>query len=103
MTAEHASNHDSDVTVSPEFDIDDEEPAAWCPYCDRPLASRRLWALHLGDSHPDDCTDAERTAVAEATDEELDDLFVFHIKVVAALTLLYAVVVLVYMIVLGWG
>jgi hypothetical protein len=101
MTAEPAFDYDDDVT--PEFDIGDGEPAAWCPYCDRPFASRRLWALHLGDRHSDECTDAERTAVEEATDDELDDLFVFHIKVVAALTLLYAVVVLVYMIVLGWG
>lgn len=87
----------------PAFDVPGSEPAHRCPYCDRPFASRRLWALHLGERHPDACTDAERAAVADATDEELDELFVFHIKVVAALTLLYAVLVLVYMVVLGWS
>lgn len=88
---------------SPEFDVPDGEPTERCPYCERPFASRRLWAIHLEERHSEAYTDDERAAAEDATDEELDELFVFHIKVVAALTLLYAVLVLVYMVVLGWG
>lgn len=88
---------------TPEFEVPDGEPAVECPYCDRPFASQHLRDLHVGERHSDSCTEAEREAVATATDKELDELFVFHIKVVATLTLLYAALVLVYMVVLGWG
>lgn len=106
MTADTTADHGtvgSTARETPEFDVSDDDPIRRCPYCERPFASQRLWALHLGERHPEACTDAERAAAEDATDEELDELFVFHIKVVAALTLLYAVLVLVYMVVLGWG
>ena len=57
--------------------------------------------LHLGDSHRQASTDDERAAYEAAVDDEADDLFVFHLKVVGALSLLYAGYVLAYMIVLG--
>lgn len=79
----------------------DESPAARCPYCNRPFTSERACALHLGGVHRDEWTEAERATYERAWDDESDDLFVFHLKVVATLTLLYAVVVLVYMVVLG--
>jgi hypothetical protein len=94
-----------DVTLreTPEFDVPDGAPTAECPYCGQPFKSRRLWALHLGERHPGECTVAEGDAVGDATDEELDDLCIFHIKVVATLALLCAALVLAYMAVLGWG
>ncbi|MFB6138007.1 MAG: hypothetical protein ABEJ42_06670 [Halobacteriaceae archaeon] len=76
-----------------------EAPAARCPYCDRPFASERTCTLHVGEAH--DCTDAEWAAYEAAVDAEGDDLFVYHITVVAALSLLYAVSILGYMVVLG--
>jgi hypothetical protein len=54
-----------------------------CPYCDRPLPGERLLALHLGERHADRLTDDERAAYAAADDAESDDLFVYHLKVVA--------------------
>jgi hypothetical protein len=87
----------------PAFDVPDGEPVLECPYCERPFVSQHLRDLHVGERHPDSCTETEREAAAEATDAELDELFVFHIKVVATLTLLYAALVLIYMVVLAWG
>lgn len=80
---------------------DDETPAARCPHCDRPFPSEQLHDLHVGQVHSDSCTEAERTAFEAATDEERDDLFVYHLKIIAALVALYAALIIVYMVVLG--
>ncbi|PSQ50713.1 hypothetical protein BRD12_04365 [Halobacteriales archaeon SW_12_67_38] len=80
---------------------DAETPAAQCPYCSRPFRTEQACTLHLGDAHGEAWTDDERAAYEAAVEDESDDLFVFHLKVVGALSLLYAVYVLAYMIVLG--
>ncbi len=72
-----------------------------CPYCDHPFRDATRLALHVGERHGDACTDAERTAYESARDEEGDELFMYHLRVIAALGVLYAVLVLVYMIVLA--
>lgn len=79
----------------------DETPAEQCPYCGRPFPSAHLHALHLGEAHLEDCTEAERDAYEGARDEETDELFVFHLKVIGAIGLMWAVFVLAYMVVLG--
>ncbi|PSQ09493.1 hypothetical protein BRC98_05965 [Halobacteriales archaeon QS_7_68_65] len=91
-----------DSTPAPDTAIPAAEtPAARCPYCSRPFRTERACTLHLGDSHRQESTDDERAAYEAAVDDESDDLFVFHLKVVGALSLLYAGYVLAYMIVLG--
>ncbi|PSP44992.1 hypothetical protein BRC68_00645 [Halobacteriales archaeon QH_6_64_20] len=65
-----------------------ETPRARCPYCERPFRDEDLCALHLGESHWEACTDAEREAYEEAYDAESDALFLFQLKVVAALVFL---------------
>lgn len=77
------------------------EYIARCPYCERPFPSDHLRALHVGDAHHDVCTDAEIADYEGAEDEETDELFLFHLRVIAAIGLLYAGFVLVYMVVLG--
>ncbi|GAB7092857.1 hypothetical protein JCM30237_00090 [Halolamina litorea] len=67
------------------FVVDDDE-AARCPYCGRPFPSDHLRTLHVGETHGDTMTDAEAEAYAEADDQESDDLFVFHLKVLGALS-----------------
>ncbi|EMA50035.1 MULTISPECIES: DUF7410 domain-containing protein [Halococcus] len=78
-----------------------ETPAARCPYCSQPFRTEQACTLHVGDTHREAWTDDERAAYETAVDDEADDLFVFHLKVVGALSLLYAGYVLAYMIVLG--
>jgi hypothetical protein len=80
---------------------DGESPAARCPYCERPFASERLRAIHVGETHADRATDAERTTYESARDEEGDSLFVYHLKIIGALVALYAILVVLYMVVLG--
>lgn len=87
----------------PETSVPEAETAARCPYCDRPFRTERSRALHLGEHHRDEWTDEERSSYEAAEDGEADDLFVFHLKVIAALVGLYAFLVLAYMIVLGAG
>lgn len=72
-----------------------------CPYCTRPFPSDHLRALHVGDVHPDACTDAELADTEAAREEEVEELFLFHLRVIGAIGLLYAVLVLVYMVVLA--
>ncbi len=68
-----------------------EDPAARCRHCDRPFRDERLYALHLGEAHPDDCSDAERERYEAIYDEENHDLFTFHVKVVVTLLVTYFV------------
>lgn len=86
----------------PAFGVPDgEEPAAICDRCDRPFPTQGHHDLHLGEVHADDLTDAERERHEEAVEAETDELFVYHLKVIAALASMYAVLVLVYMVVLS--
>lgn len=87
--------------LTPETTVDAGEDPLQCPYCTRPFrAERTLW-LHVGERHGEGCTDEEREAYEAARDAEEDDLFVFHLKVVAALTVLYASFIVLYMVVLA--
>lgn len=81
----------------------DEVVAARCPHCDRPFPDERARDLHVGEVHGDVATDAEREAHEAARDAERDDLFYFHLRVVAALGVLYGFLVLLYMVALGSG
>jgi len=63
----------------------DDPPAARCPHCDRPFRSERLRDLHVLETHPEDATDEERDRYEAAKEDEDDELFVFHLKIVAAI------------------
>jgi hypothetical protein len=62
-----------------------EEPAAHCPYCERPFRAERYRDLHVGEAHPAEATEDETDRYEDAAEAEEDDLFVFHLKVVAAI------------------
>ena len=67
----------------------DETPSARCPYCDRPFATEQLCVLHLGDSHQDEWTETEREEYEDAYRSESDALFIYHLKVIGALVVLF--------------
>lgn len=75
--------------------------AEWCPHCGRPFASAAARDLHVGEAHESACSAAERDAYEAAHDAERADLFYYHLRVVAALGVLYALTVLLYMVALG--
>lgn len=86
----------------PAFDVPDgETPAATCDRCGRPFPTTTHHDLHLGEVHGDALTDAERERYEDAVEAETDELFVYHLKVIAGLASMYAVLVLVYMVVLS--
>lgn len=62
-----------------------EEPVARCPHCERPFQDERVRDLHVGEVHGEAATEAELERYETATEAEADDLFVFHLKVVAAI------------------
>lgn len=66
-------------------DVPAGAPVTTCPYCERPFPTERLASLHLGERHPDLLTSAEAAAFEQSDDDERDDLFVYHLKVVALL------------------
>jgi hypothetical protein len=77
--------------IHPETALEpDETPVSTCPYCDRPFRTDRLRVLHVGEAHADEWTAADRAAYEAACEEEDDDLFLYHLKVVAALGSVYA-------------
>ncbi|WP_158059224.1 DUF7410 domain-containing protein [Halorussus halophilus] len=73
-----------------ELIVPDDDSPARCPYCHRPFRTERFLALHLGDDHADSWTDAEQEAYEDAREAEADALFIYHLKIVAALVGLYA-------------
>jgi len=81
----------------------DETPAATCDHCGRPFRTERARDLHVGVVHAGECTDAERAAHEDAREDEREDLFLFHLKVMVVLGVTYAVTILFYMIALGSG
>jgi hypothetical protein len=80
---------------------DREDPVADCPYCERPFPTSRARALHVGEAHPDACSDDERAAYEEADEAERDELFVYHLKAVVTIGLTWAGFVLLYMVAIG--
>ena len=76
----------SRVLPADAFDVPEgEAPAARCPHCDRPFRRERYRDLHVGEVHPTEATKPEHDRYDEAYDAEDDDLFVFHLKIVAAI------------------
>jgi hypothetical protein len=76
----------------------DADPAARCAHCGRPFRRQAYHDLHLGLDHEESLTEAERERYEAARETEADDLFVFHLKVLAALSAMYAAFVLGYMV-----
>lgn len=101
LRPEHHTDPDRDtpgLEVAP-----DERVATRCPYCGRPFPRERLRTLHVGEAHPERYSEAEREAYETARDEESGELFVYHVKVVFALSIIYTLFVLAYMVVLTYG
>lgn len=94
-TAARPRDSDGPETVVPP----DENPPR-CSRCDRPFTTERARNLHLGTRH-EDLTEREQEAYRAARDDEGDELFLYHLKVIAALGGFYAIFVLVYMVVLS--
>lgn len=80
---------------------DRDGPVAECPYCGRPFETGRARALHVGEDHPEVCTDEEQAAYEEADAAERDELFVYHMKAVVIIGLSWAAFVLLYMVAIG--
>lgn len=74
----------TETTIDAAFDVDGD--AERCPYCGRPFATDHLRTLHVGERHGETMTDEEAEAYAQADDQESDDLFLFHLKVLGALS-----------------
>jgi hypothetical protein len=71
-----------------ELRVPDGETPVLCPECGRPFRTEQLRALHLGDRH--DLPDDHREDYEAAREAEHEDLFIYHLKVVAALVGVYA-------------
>lgn len=92
-TAPPTANPES-LPTEAAFTVDGE--AEYCPHCGRPLADEQLLALHVGEEHSDAMSEADITGYEAAREQEDDDLFVFHIKVMAAITLVTFVFIYTY-------
>lgn len=92
-----------DPTLFETISLSDDETVEWCPHCGRPFPEAASRDLHLGEVHEEALSEDQRAAHESAKAAEQDTLFYFHIKVVAVLGVLYAAVVLLYMIALGSG
>lgn len=72
-----------------DYEIPDDADPVRCPYCNRPFRSKQLQALHLDETHPDEISERQAEEIATAQDTEADAMFVFHLKVIGALVLVF--------------
>jgi hypothetical protein len=76
---------------------DSHESVQQCPYCERPFSSTRTHDLHLGEKHAERLGETEHIQYEEASEEEEEELFIYHIKMVVLIGILWAGVVVLYM------
>jgi hypothetical protein len=74
----------------------DGGPPFDCSYCDRRFHRESYLALHRGQAHADELTDAERAAFETAREDEEEDLRLFRLQALAALVFIYFGFLLVY-------
>jgi hypothetical protein len=77
-------------------DTTDDDPPHDCPSCDRRFHRVSYLALHRGQAHGDELTDAERAAYEAAREEEEEELRMFRLQALAALVFIYFGFLLVY-------
>lgn len=69
--------------------VPEDETAATCPHCGDLFPTERIRDLHVGRTHPEAMTDAERDAYEDAYRADADDLRLFQYKALGALVLVY--------------
>lgn len=72
-----------------DYEIPDDADPVRCPYCDRAFRTKQLQSLHLDETHSDEISERQAEEIATARDAEADAMFVFHLKVIGALVLVF--------------
>lgn len=90
----------TEITAA-DTDVPENRDATKCPYCGRPFGDARSRHLHVGEDHPEECTETEREAYEDADEAEREDLFVYHLKAVVTIGILWGAFVILYMVALG--
>jgi len=85
----------------PETHVPADESPARCPHCNRPFRTSQRRDLHLGRDHEDALDEGERGDYEAALEVERDALFGYQLRVVIALGVTYAMMVIVLMVLLG--
>ena len=67
-----------------------------CPYCEEPFADSQLLALHAGLEHSEALTPPEERAYLEAYEAESEEIRMFRLKALAALVLIYFLLLFAY-------
>ena len=84
----------------PRIAVRGDEPAACCPYCDRPFREQRFETLHRGLAHPERLSDRERAAFERAYLEEETAVRRYRLFALGAVILCYFGFLFVYAIVI---
>ncbi|WP_158057399.1 hypothetical protein [Halorussus halophilus] len=77
------------MQVQYDTDVPADETPSSCPYCQRPLGSEELVALHKGLDHWERLDDEERETFYDAYEDESEDLRTFRLKMLGILMLVY--------------
>lgn len=90
------------MTDAPETQVPARESApARCPHCDQPFQTTHVRDLHVGERHAAAMTAVEESAYEAALELEGDELFGYQLRVVIALGVTYAMMVILLMILVG--
>lgn len=87
--------------VTPPTEVPDDAETVACPYCGRPFGSEAKRDLHVGEIHASEMSEAEREAYEAAVEDEADEMWLYHFKVVVILLVLYMATGLFYLVALG--
>lgn len=91
----HTTTTDESPARAPDgYTVPPDADPVTCRYCGAPFTDDESLALHQGVEHDDRLTDAEREAFTTAYDDESEALRLFRLKAVAALVVVYFVLLM---------
>lgn len=78
------------------YDVPPDAPAHECPYCEAVLPERDLFELHVGVEHENEATDAELEAFEDTFEQESNQVFIYHLKVIVLVVAIYFIFLFTY-------
>ena len=90
------ASHRHEPTPGREYDVPAGAPAHECPYCEAVLPEVDLLELHVGVEHEDEATEAELEAFEDTFEQESNQVFIYHLKVISLVVAIYFVFLFTY-------
>lgn len=95
-TDANSTSPGSQSTPKRVYDVPSDAPRHECPYCEAVLPEQELLDLHLGVEHENEASDAELEAFEETFEQESNQVFIYHLKVISLVVTIYFIFLFTY-------